>query len=104
MNSKKRMSVKRHAIRRARERYDVWLEIEDINAFNQIIRAGLGRTIEDRSKRRGLKVFVTSLCGVEMAAVYDPKKTCVATFLPLHAAEVRRALAKRQRLNGQQTP
>lgn len=92
-------STQRHAVRRARERYDIWLEIEDIQAMNQIIRSGLCWTIETRSKRRGKKVIIKWLNGAYLAAVYDPKKRTIATFLPWQAAEVRRTLAKRAQLS-----
>jgi hypothetical protein len=99
MNAARRKSLKRHAIRRARERYDVGLEFEDIESLSQIIRLGLCRTIENKSRRRGQKVLIKSLCGTMMAAVYDPKIGTIATFLPWQATEVQRALVKMARDN-----
>lgn len=85
--------MKRHAIERARERYDVRLEMEDISALNAVIRAGLGRPFS-KEKHGAYKYFVTSLCGVTMPAVYLKHRSCIGTFLAWDSAEVRRALAK----------
>lgn len=86
--------LKRHAIQRARERYDVWLEMEDIGALNSIIRAGLGRPF-GKGKRGAEKFFVTSLCGATLPAVYLRHRNCIGTFLPWDSSEVTRALARR---------
>lgn len=92
MNARRRNGLKRHAIQRARERYGVRLELEDIGAMNAIIRTGICRVIEHRSRRRGRKVFIKTLCGTTLPAVYDPVIGTIVTFLPQDAAEVRRAL------------
>ena len=90
-----RERLKRHAIQRARERYDVLLDREDISALGKIIRAGLGRSIGS-GKRGAHKYFVTSLCGTTLPVLYLKKYNCIGTVLPWDAAEVTRALAKRR--------
>jgi|HubBroStandDraft_2_1064218.scaffolds.fasta_scaffold00132_26 hypothetical protein len=62
--------------------------------MNVIIRTGICRVIEDRSRRRGTKVFIKTLSGATLPAVYDRTLNTIVTFLPWEAKEVQRALAK----------
>lgn len=90
----RRLRAKRHAIRRAAERYDVRLEFVDVGALNNVIRAGLGRFL-CKGARGARKYLVTTLGGVQLAAVYDDRYNTITTFLPWEAAEVQRYLNKR---------
>jgi len=67
-NRRTRLRRKQHAIKRAQERWDVHLTIEDIGALNVVIRMGLGRQIEKRKRARTL--FVTTLGGIQIPVIY----------------------------------
>jgi len=90
------MRMKRHAARRARERWGILLTPEDIGALNVIIRMGLGRPIQRRSKRKGRKLFVTTLDWVRIPVVYSDEFNTIVTVLPPSAAEVLRYAEKHQ--------
>lgn len=94
-NAERRVRIKCHAIRRARERWGAFLTVEDIGVLNAVIRSGLGRGIERRGRRHGRKFFVTTLDWITIPVVYDDKIHCIVTVLPSYAKEVQRALAKR---------
>lgn len=95
-NADRRVRIKRHAIRRARERWGVFLTVEDIGVLNAVIRQGLGRLIQRRSSRGARKLFVTTLDWATIPVVYDDDIHCIVTVLPAYAKEVQRALAKRK--------
>lgn len=96
----RRVRIKRHAIRRARERWGAFLTVEDIGVLNAVIRSGLGRLIQRRSSRCARKFFVTTLDWITIPVVYNDKANCIVTVLPASAKEVQRALAKRAILVG----
>ena len=96
-NSARRNRLKRHACIRARERWGAALTLEDVGMLNVIIRMGLGRPIQKpgsyrQSKRKGRKLFVTTLDWVRLPVVFDDKYNCIVTVLPPDAREVIRAL------------
>ena len=91
-----RLRMKRHSIRRAHERWGVFLTVEDIGALNVVIRSGLGRRIQRRSSRQEQKFFVTTLDWITIPVVYSEKLNCIVTVLPVHAKEVQRALIKQR--------
>ncbi len=94
MNSDRRNRAKRHACRRARERWDAALDLEEIGALNVIIRSGLGRPLGKRNKRNGRSFWVTTLGMDRIPIVYSYEHNTIVTVLPKYADEVVRSLKK----------
>ncbi len=94
MGAKRRNGMKRHAIRRADERWGARLNLEDIGSLNVLIRMGLGRPIASRSRRHGRKLWITTLDWVRLPVVYDDRVNTIVTVLPPHAKELQRYMAK----------
>ncbi len=71
-------SQARHAINRARERYGLYLTVNDLIKLRGMIVAGEGRRVR---RLRASDTYVLTHNGVEVLAVYDRRSKNIVTFL-----------------------
>jgi hypothetical protein len=74
---------RRHAMKRARERYDVHLNIEHYIELVKQIQSSQAPKVFKESNRLGH--FLVKHGGTEMIAVYDNQRKTIVTFLPFEA-------------------
>jgi hypothetical protein len=72
---------KRHARKRALERFDLDLADPDIQSLIRQIQTGKAPCLEKRSLRVG--VFRVTIKDVTLAAVYDKNRKTIVTVMPL---------------------
>lgn len=82
MSPREKQQLK-HAVRRAKERYGLYLTKHDyLNLVSQV-RQGKATCVGRDSLR--VTVWVVAHIGVEMLAVYDSVRGRIATFLPMRS-------------------
>lgn len=79
----KAQAQRKHAMKRARERYDVWLTDRDYDALVFQIQQSQAVLVFNESVRVGH--FIVTHEGVHMLACYDRNRKTIATFLPYEA-------------------
>lgn len=78
--SKKALAQRRHAKRRANERFGLTLNRHELQALTSAIRAGRFAFVERQSNR--VTVWAGIVKGQSVCVVYDSKQHQVVTFLP----------------------
>lgn len=87
----RRNRAKLHASRRAKERWDVAIDVEEIGALNAVIRSGLGRLLKrNRKKKNGRAFWVTTLGMDRIPVIYDFRLNTIVTVLPADCPAVLR--------------
>lgn len=81
MASKKKCQI-RHAIKRAKERYNIYLRFEDIPEIVKLIQSEQSTLILKKSIRVSIHevIYLTK----KFVVVYDSLRENIATFLPLN--------------------
>jgi hypothetical protein len=81
--SDKARQQKKHALRRAAERYDLWLTGEEYDAIIRQIQQGECQLIAKQSLR--VSIFRVVYNGQPLKVVYDRQRKTIASFLPIEA-------------------
>ncbi len=78
-------------MRRAKERWGVAIDVEEIGALNVVIRNGLGRPLKrNRNKKNGRAFWVTTLGMERIPVIYDFSLNTIVTVLPADCPAVLR--------------
>jgi len=85
MREPKAKTQLRHAIRRARERFGLYLNEDKMRGIAKKIRHGEAEFFDKQSLR--VSRFKVCVDGVEMVAVYDKRRGTVVTVLTVEMAE-----------------
>lgn len=76
----KKLAQRKHAKRRALERYDLALNRDDLRAWVKQIQEGQARKLEQQSLRVGK--YVITHQGQEVVVIYDRHRKTIVTCLP----------------------
>ena len=84
--SDKPLFSRKHAIKRAKERYDLDLEMIDIERIETRVRQGYDSFFLEKSTNTR-SVWITRVEGVTACVVYNNAQKCLSTFLPVHSVK-----------------
>lgn len=91
--AKTRKALRKHAKKRAKERYDLDLNSLMFHTLEKQIRDNKSTFIEKASNRETL--HIVEIAGVRMPVVYDKIRNSIVTVLPKHV--IRKWMAIRER-------